>query len=184
MAGCAQNQVAPGVLHWLENSLKQQTAQLSATPEGAHLVLYDGVCGLCHGLVQFTLKRDRRGVFHYASLQSSAARAVLQPFGSNPDELSTFYVLVNYRGSASRQLTKGRAVIFVMDALGWPWRAVRPLAVLPSVMLDALYDLVARNRYRLFGRRDHCVIPQPQHRTRFIDAHDAAQSKVPGATLP
>jgi predicted DCC family thiol-disulfide oxidoreductase YuxK len=156
----------------MENLLEPQTAQLSATSEGPHLVLYDGVCGLCHGLVQFILKRDRHGVFHFASLQSSEARKVLQPFGSNPDELSTFFVLPNYRTARSRQLTKGRAVIFVMDALGWPWRVGRPFAVLPTMILDAVYDLVARNRYRLFGRRDHCLVPQPEYKTRFIDAQD------------
>jgi predicted DCC family thiol-disulfide oxidoreductase YuxK len=162
--------------------LKQRTAQLAATSEGAHLVLYDGVCGLCHGLVQFILKRDKRGVFHFAALQSSVARTILQPFGSNPDDLSTFFVLLNYRGSAPRQLSKGRAVIFVADALGWPWRVVRPLAVLPSVILDGLYDLIARNRYRMFGRRDECLIPQPEDRRRFIDAEDGTGRGA--ATLP
>jgi predicted DCC family thiol-disulfide oxidoreductase YuxK len=164
--------------------LKQRTAQLAGTSEGAHLVLYDGVCGLCNGLVQFILKRDRRGVFHFASLQSAAARTVLQPFGSNPDDLSTFYVLLNYRGPASRQLSKGRAVLFVMDALGWPWRFARPLAAVPSVILNGVYDLIARNRYRMFGRHDQCLMPQPEYRTRFIDTEEGARSKAPGVTLP
>jgi predicted DCC family thiol-disulfide oxidoreductase YuxK len=146
--------------------------------ENAHLLLYDGVCGLCDRLVQFVLKRDTRAIFHFAALQSAAARAALQPFSSNPDDLSTFYVVANYQAPAPVLLTKGRAAIFVLTTIGGPWRVARLLSVLPTSLLSRLYDLIAQNRYRVFGRRDQCLIPQPRYRSRFIDAAEGAQSET------
>ena len=139
---------------------------------GQHLLLYDGVCGLCDRLVQVVLARDRRAVFHFASLQSPAAKAVLAQFGQNPDELNTIYVVVNYQSAAPRLVSRGNAALFVSEMLGWPWKAARLLGVLPHGLLDWAYDLVARHRYRMFGRYDQCVIPRPEHRARFVDTHE------------
>ena len=139
---------------------------------GQHLLLYDGVCGLCDRLVQAVLARDRAEVFHFASLQSPAAKVVLERFGRNPDALNTLYVVVNYQSAAPRLLSKGNAALFVSDTLGWPWKAARLLGVLPRVVLDWGYDLVARHRYRVFGRFDQCVLPRPEHRDRFVDTRE------------
>jgi predicted DCC family thiol-disulfide oxidoreductase YuxK len=123
--------------------------------EGRHLLLYDGVCGLCSRLVQFVLAHDRRGVFHFAPLPQLSASE------------TTFYVIENYRTSAARRLSRGRAALFVVDALGWPWKMAGVFGVLPTTWLDRLYNLVARNRYRVFGRHDQCVMPRPEYRNRF-----------------
>ena len=149
-------------------------------PEGQHLLLYDGVCGLCDWLVQAVLARDRRAVFHFASLQSPAAKAVLGRFGRNPDDLNTIYVVVNYKEAGPRLLSKGRAALFATEALGWPWRAARLLGVLPHGLLDWGYGLVARHRYRVFGRYDQCVIPPPEHRARFLETEEDLRQKAGG----
>src|ERR671914_2086009 len=91
--------------------------------EALHLVLYDGVCGLCSSLLQFLLTRDRRGVFAFASLQSATGRAVVEGLGGDPTELTSFYVLANYRTRHSRILAKSQAALFVAGQLGWPWKA-------------------------------------------------------------
>jgi predicted DCC family thiol-disulfide oxidoreductase YuxK len=145
-------------------------AQGSRTGSGPHLLLYDGVCGLCHGLVQSVLERDRSGVFHFASLQSPAATEQLARFGDSPSDLDTFVVIVNYRGEPSAQLTKARAALFVLTAVGWPWRAAALLRVLPTALLDRTYDVISRNRYRVFGRRDRCLVPRPEYQCRFLDS--------------
>jgi predicted DCC family thiol-disulfide oxidoreductase YuxK len=75
----------------------------------------------------------------------------------------------DYRSPAARGLVKGRAALFVASALGWPWRSALVLGVLPSVVLDCGYDLVARHRYRVFGRFDRCLLPRPEQRKRFVD---------------
>ena len=136
--------------------------------EGRHLLLYDGVCGLCSRLVQFVLARDRRGIFHFASLQSPTGSAVLEP--SKTENLATFWVIANYRTRQVRRLKKGRAALFVINTLGWPWKAAGLLGVLPTALLDRVYDGIARNRYRVFGRHDHCLMPRPEYRSRFIDS--------------
>ena len=147
------------------NSMADLESQAFYDGTGRHLLLYDGHCGLCSRLVQFVLRRDRRGVFHFASLQSEAGRAVV------PDaDLTTFYAIANYRTAEAMRLSKSRAALFVMGSLGWPWKLVGLFDILPTALLDRLYDLVARNRYRVFGRREQCMMPRSEYRSRFIDS--------------
>jgi predicted DCC family thiol-disulfide oxidoreductase YuxK len=137
--------------------------------EGIHLVLYDGVCGLCSRLLRFTIKHDRRSVFRFASLQSAVGKAMVARSGGNPDDLNSFYVFANFRTPHSSVLTRSNAALFVAGELGWPWKALRVAGLLPAVLRDRAYNIIARFRYRLFGRYDHCEIPSPEVRSRFID---------------
>ncbi len=137
---------------------------------GPHLLLYDGTCGLCNGIVRAVLSRDRLGVFHFASLQSAAGGEVLSRFGGYSGDLNTFVAIVNYRSPSAACLTKARAAIFVLTTLGWPWRAAALPGLLPRTVLDPVYDLVARNRYRFFPRVERCLVPRPEHRDRFLDS--------------
>lgn len=139
-------------------------------PPGAevrHLLLYDGVCGLCSRLVQFVLAYDRRRVFDFASLQSPTGRAATGI--ADGADLTTFYVIAEYQTGHARALTKGQAALFLFRVLGWPWKAAGLLGILPGAWLNWLYDVIARNRYRVFGRQDQCLIPLPEHQNRFVD---------------
>jgi predicted DCC family thiol-disulfide oxidoreductase YuxK len=147
----------------------EHTTRRSPEARGRHLLLYDGVCALCSGTVQFVLEHDRTRLFDIAALQSDAAREALKPFHLTPDDLDTFYVIADYRSSAPSVLERARAALFLAKTLGWPWRAAGVLQILPAGVLNAGYNLVARSRYRIFGRRDQCFLPQPEHRDRFID---------------
>lgn len=144
-------------------------ARASQAAKGRHLLLYDGVCGLCDHLVQFVLAHDRRGTFDFAPLQSATGRAAVAREGGDPDVLSSFYVVRDYRTAHPRSLVKGRAAIFVGREVGWPWRVVSVFGVLPTAVLDFGYDIVARHRYRIFGRFEQCMLPRPEQRGRFID---------------
>jgi len=144
-------------------------AQLPPVAQGAHLVLYDGVCGLCSRLLQFLLKHDHRAAFNFASLQSETGRAMVERGGGNPDELTSFYVLANYRTGDARMFGRSSAALFVAGELGWPWRAAVLLRVLPPAILDYVYDVVARSRYRVFGRYEQCLMPRPEFRSRFVE---------------
>jgi predicted DCC family thiol-disulfide oxidoreductase YuxK len=137
--------------------------------DGAHLVLYDGVCGLCSRLLQFLLVRDRRAVFAFASLQSAIGRSTVERFGGNPDDLTSFHVVANFRTDRARLISRSRAALFVARELGWPWKMAILLRVLPIAILDRVYDVVARSRYRVFGRYDQCLTPRPEFRGRFIE---------------
>ena len=137
--------------------------------EALHLVLYDGVCGLCSRLLQFLLTHDRRGVFAFASLQSAIGRAVVEELGGDPNEPPSFYVLAHYRTRHRRILARSQAALFVAGQLGWPWKAGRIAGILPTALLDRAYNAIARNRYRVFGRFDQCLVPRSEFRGRFIE---------------
>ncbi len=144
-------------------------ADQSPSPRLHHLVLYDGVCGLCNGLVRFILARDPLALFQFAALQSAPARDVLRGFGKTPDGLNTFFVVADTGTARARLLDRSEAVLFVAAALGPPWRWLAPLKVLPVALRDSCYNLVARNRYRLFGKHDTCPLPTAETRRRFLD---------------
>jgi len=151
--------------------------------QGAHLVLYDGVCGLCNRLLQFLLAHDDRGVFAFASLQSTIGRSTVARFGGDPDELASFYVVANYRAPHATLFARSGAALFVAGELAWPWKAAALLRALPTGLLDPVYNLIARYRYRVFGRFDHCVIPRPEFKRRFIDVWEAVMKVViPGGS--
>jgi predicted DCC family thiol-disulfide oxidoreductase YuxK len=147
----------------------QGTAAPLADHLGVHLLLYDGMCGLCSRVLQFVLEHDRRGVFSFAALQGETGRTMVGRWGGNPDELTTFYVCAHYRTASPRVLARSDAALFIAREMGWPWKAFAAARVMPKVLRDAVYDLVARTRYRLFGRFDRCLVPRPEVRRRFID---------------
>jgi predicted DCC family thiol-disulfide oxidoreductase YuxK len=143
--------------------------QAATRPAGRHLVLYDGVCGLCNRLLQFLLRHDDHGVFCFASLQSATGKATVARWGGDPEALSSFYVVADFRTPGARVFTRSDAALFVAGQLGWPWQAMRAGTILPKALRDRLYDVVARTRYRVFGRLEQCLLPHPEFRSRFIE---------------
>jgi predicted DCC family thiol-disulfide oxidoreductase YuxK len=141
----------------------------SSIAAGAHLVLYDGVCGLCNRLVRFVLAHDRREVFRYASLQSAIGTSMVERWGGDPKALSSFYVIADFRTPHARVFTRSDATMFVAGQLGWPWRVIRAGALAPKPVRDAIYDLVGRMRYRIFGRYEACPVMPAEFRNRFIE---------------
>jgi predicted DCC family thiol-disulfide oxidoreductase YuxK len=138
-------------------------------PLGDHLLLYDGVCGLCSRVLQFVLEHDRRGVFSFAPLQGEIGRSMVSRWGGDPDQLTTFYVCAGYRTTSPRVLARSDAALFIAGEIGWPWKAFVAARVLPKMLRDAAYDLVAKTRYRVFGRLDQCLVPRPEVRSRFVE---------------
>jgi predicted DCC family thiol-disulfide oxidoreductase YuxK len=136
--------------------------------EGRALFLYDGVCALCNGVVRFLIRRDGHDRLRYAPLQSSLGREVLARFG-----ISTFpdgVVLVTNALTPKERLCQGSdASAEALQLLGQPWRlAGRVLALVPRPLRDWGYGIVARFRYRMFGRYDTCPLPTPEQRGRLL----------------
>jgi predicted DCC family thiol-disulfide oxidoreductase YuxK len=144
-------------------------SEASATPAAPPLILYDGVCGLCNRLNRFVLARDPGGRFRFAALQSPLAHEILTRHGRDPGDLDTLYLVLSRGRPDERLLRKSDAALWILDALGGPWRATRALRVVPRWVRDLGYDLVARTRYRLFGRYETCLVPDPRDRARFLD---------------
>ena len=140
------------------------------------IILYDGVCGLCNRLNQFVLRRDREDIFRFASLQSPLAARILARHGANPQDLDTVYVVLNHDLTIEAQpderlLPRSDAVIFVLKHLGGIWRVFGLFfQLLPRFLPDWGYRVVARNRYRVFGRFEACMLPSAQDRSKFIDS--------------
>ena len=134
------------------------------------IILYDGVCGLCNRLIQFVLKRDRNDRFRFAALQSEFAGDVLRRHGVNPALLDTVYLLLNYSQPEERLASRSDAGIQVLAELGGVLRALASIAKhLPRWIRDKIYNLIARNRYQLFGKHQTCQIPDEKYRGKFLD---------------
>ena len=134
------------------------------------ILLYDGVCGLCNRFVQFILRRDRKAIFRFASLQSASARRILARHSINPTSLDTVYVVINHELPDEYLLSRSDAALFVLHQLGGPWRPTASLLQLfPKFLRDPAYNAVARRRYRIFGRSEVCTLPRDADHTRFLD---------------
>lgn len=130
------------------------------------VLLFDGVCNLCNGTVQWIIERDPTGKIKFASLQSGAAHSLLQQHGLPTDQLNSV-VLID-RGKFYLRSDAGLRVLRLLGG----WWAVLSLLLLPipGFIRNGVYDLVGRNRYRWFGRKDHCMMPSPALKARFLDS--------------
>ena len=131
------------------------------------LILFDGVCNLCNGFVQFVIRHDPAGRFRFAALQSAAGQAVLAAHGLDANAIATEpdSVLLELDG---RLYSHSGAVLRIARELGGPWRLLLAGYVLPRPWRDAAYRFVARHRYRWFGRQESCWLPTPELKARFM----------------
>jgi predicted DCC family thiol-disulfide oxidoreductase YuxK len=128
-----------------------------------NLVLFDGVCNLCNALVQFVIRHDRTAKFRFAAIQSEIGREIFQSRGLDAADLQTFVLI-----SGGRMLVRSDAAIEVVSRFGGAWRFFTVLRLIPRVARDWIYSVIARNRYRWFGRTDACMIPTPEIKERFL----------------
>jgi predicted DCC family thiol-disulfide oxidoreductase YuxK len=140
--------------------------------EGRALLLYDGVCALCNGWVKFLMKRDRSDEFRYVPLQSGLGREVLARFGIQgfPDGV---VLVVNTLTAKERLYQRSDAVAASLRLLDGFWRGLgRTLGLIPRSLRDWGYGVVARYRYRVFGRFDTCPVPSPEERGRLLGVYE------------
>jgi predicted DCC family thiol-disulfide oxidoreductase YuxK len=132
--------------------------------EAHGIVIFDGVCNLCSASAQFIVRNDRRHAFMLASAQSAAGRQLLVNNGFDPGQLDTFVLLTD-----GKLFVRSDAALRIAQELDWPWRALALLRMVPRFLRNALYDLVARNRYRWFGKKNQCMIPSAAIKARFLE---------------
>lgn len=127
------------------------------------IILFDAECVLCSANAQFVLKHDKLEHFLLASMQGEAGTALYRAHGMDPNDPSSMIIV---EGSKVRQ--DSDAVLSIFEALGFPWRLVSILRIIPAVLRDAVYRWIARNRYRLFGKRSNCWVAPPEYRARIL----------------
>jgi predicted DCC family thiol-disulfide oxidoreductase YuxK len=135
----------------------------TSPPSSPHIVLYDGVCALCHQVVRFVLKRDRSRVFYFAPLQGETAAKLRQQYPQIPSGLNTMVYVED-----GRVHLRSKGFLHAAIHLPYPWRIAGWFRWMPAFLTDPFYWIVAKTRYRLFGRFDSCQLPTDDERARFL----------------
>ena len=136
---------------------------MNRTPQKESIVLFDGVCNFCNGSVNFIIKHDSRERFKFAALQSEIGQKLLCQHGLNENDLDSVVLVED--GQIFTRTTAALKTAGHLDGL-WSWAAV--FLVVPRPVRDVFYRLFAKNRYRLFGRTEACMMPTPELRHRFL----------------
>lgn len=134
-----------------------------AIPRDKPILLFDGVCNLCNGFVQFIIKRDPKATFRFTALQSEAGQQLLQEANLPTKELSTVVLWEN-----GKFYTHSDVPLRVVRHLSFGWRVFIIFKILPKFIRDSIYNWVAQNRYRWFGKKESCMIPTPELKARFL----------------
>lgn len=127
------------------------------------ILLFDGVCNLCNGAVQFIIKNDKNKRFRFATLQSEAGIELSKKYGLPIDRMDTFVVI-----KKNKSYTRSTAALEVAKMLGSFWSLAYVFILVPPVIRDAIYNWVAKNRYSWFGKKESCMVPTPDLRERFL----------------
>jgi predicted DCC family thiol-disulfide oxidoreductase YuxK len=128
------------------------------------IVLFDGVCNLCNSTVQFILKRDKKKQFVFSSLQGKTGTALMQQFGLPEGVYNSFMLVEN-----GKLYTRSAGALRVLKLLGGGWRLLYAFIIIPTFIRNAVYNWIARNRYKWFGKEESCWLPLPQWKDRFLD---------------
>jgi predicted DCC family thiol-disulfide oxidoreductase YuxK len=133
-------------------------------PVARNIILFDGICNLCSGSVQFIIKRDPKRVFQFASLQSAFGQQQLEKFGLDTNALHSIILIRN-----DQILERSDAIFEIAKKLKGVWPIFYGFKILPRFFRDGLYNWIAKSRYKLFGKKDSCWLPTPELKSRFLE---------------
>ena len=135
----------------------------NTSSENSHVILFDGVCNLCNGAVNFIIERDKKDLFTFSALQSNAGQAILKKLDLSTTDFDTFILL-----EGSQFFVKSTAALRVLKGLGGFWRLFYLFIFLPVPFRDMIYNFISRNRYKFFGTRNSCMMPSPGLLKKFL----------------
>jgi len=127
------------------------------------IILFDGVCNFCNGIVNFIIRQDKKNLFRFAALQSESGKKLLEQYGIDWKNNDSFVVIQN-----GKAYEKSTAALKVSNQLPWYWKWSQLFWILPKFIRDALYNIIAKNRYKWFGKKEECMIPTPELKERFL----------------
>ncbi|MEO7312484.1 MAG: thiol-disulfide oxidoreductase DCC family protein [Chitinophagaceae bacterium] len=137
---------------------------MAMTDTNQPVVLFDGVCNLCSSAVQFIIKHDKKKQFRFASLQSHFGQKILNENNLSPTDLSSFILLEN-----GKIYTKSAGALRVVKELNAAWPLLYGFTIVPPFIRNGVYNWVAKNRYKWFGKQEACWLPTPELKARFIN---------------
>lgn len=128
------------------------------------LILFDGVCNLCNSSVQFVIKRDKNDRFRYAALQSEIGQEIIDKFNIDTSKMDSIILYSNEKGVSY----KSTAALKIASQLGFPINILSVFLIVPAFIRNVVYDYIAKNRYKWYGKKDHCMIPTPELKSKFL----------------
>jgi predicted DCC family thiol-disulfide oxidoreductase YuxK len=138
--------------------------ELQDLPKGKKIILFDGVCNLCDASVHYVIKHDKNDLFRFVTLQSDLGQAILKHIGINPSHIDSIIlyepgIAYYYKSSAALEITKGLKGIFTLATL---------FQILPTGVRDFIYDIIAKNRYKWYGKKQECLVPNEEVVSKFL----------------
>ena len=130
----------------------------------SYIIIFDGICNLCNATVLFLINRDKKNIFKFVSMQSDIAKQIFKEYNINFKNLDTIIFI-----EKNDFYIKSDAIIRIFKKLNYPWKVFYFLKFLPKFIRDRIYDIVANNRYNWFGRRNTCMIPSNETKSKFIE---------------
>jgi len=127
------------------------------------IILFDGVCNLCNSSVNFIIDRDKKNVFKFAALQSETGQKFLDKFGMNKNDFDSVVLL-----DENKFYSKSTAALMIIKEFPSLWKALFVFIIIPAPLRNFFYDLVAKNRYSWFGKKDSCRMPSPELKNKFL----------------
>ncbi len=131
--------------------------------DGSRLILFDGICNLCNGAVQFVIKHDRKKQFLFASLQSDKGQEMLKKYDLPQNDFNSFVLIED-----SRAYTRSSAALRVAKQLSGGWKLVYGFIIVPKFIRDGVYKFISKNRFKWFGQRESCMMPTEELKGRFL----------------
>jgi predicted DCC family thiol-disulfide oxidoreductase YuxK len=128
------------------------------------IILFDGVCNLCNRSVQFIIKRDKKKLFLFASLQGKTGRELLQKFNLPVNDINSFILL-----EGDSLFKRSSAALRIAKRLSGGWKLLYGFMIIPRFIRDAVYNLIAKNRYKWFGKKEGCMVPTAELKERFLE---------------
>ncbi|MFD2823502.1 thiol-disulfide oxidoreductase DCC family protein [Lacinutrix iliipiscaria] len=138
---------------------------MNQLPKHKKLILFDGVCNLCNSTVQYVIKHDKKDVFRFAALQSDVGKDIIQKYNIDTSKTDSILLYSNENGLK----IKSTAALHIAKHLGFPNNMMVVFLIIPAFIRNWVYNYIAKNRYKWYGKREACMIPTPELRAKFLD---------------
>ncbi|WP_370479661.1 thiol-disulfide oxidoreductase DCC family protein [Tamlana flava] len=134
-------------------------------PQNKQLILFDGVCNLCNSSVQYIIKHDKKNQFMFTALQSETGKGIIDKFNIDTSKIDSILLYNPQKGIDY----KSTAALKIGSKLGFPRNLIGVFFIVPTFIRNWVYDFIAKNRYKWYGKKDACMIPTPELKSKFLD---------------